>query len=142
MVKTKGTEVDVKIATSEQGLANAPVIPYISSVAYDDEQTVELTPKGLGSRLQEAKEGLIAYTGSIERDYDVTAVSGTDTFAKTVGSGTTGALTPLYIEVHYKLTGEKVILKKVKGKYNRGVPDVDGIVAETYDFVFEEIAYA
>ena len=141
MPKSLGTDVEVRIATSEAGLASAAPIPYVSSIEWEPEQNVESTPKGLGSRLQEVKEGLIEYTGSLERDYDATKVFGTDTFAALVGAQTTGALTPLYIEVYYKITGEKVVLKKVKGKYNRGVPDVDGYVRETYDFAFEEIGF-
>jgi len=141
MPKYKGHEVEVRIATTEAGLGSAPAIPYVSSVEWTPEQNVESTPKGLGSRLQEVKEGLIEYTGSLARDYDETAVSGTDIFAVAVGAYVTGAMTPLYMEIKLLTTGKKDILKKLKGVYTKSV-DVDGYVTESYDFSFEEVATA
>ena len=85
--------------------------------------------------------GLIEYSGSLARDYDETAVSGTDIFAVGVGAYVTSALTPLYMEIKNKTTGKKDILKKIKGTYTKSV-DVDGYVAESYDFSFEEVATA
>ena len=141
MVKYKGHEVEIRMATTESGLGNAPAIPSISSFEYDVEQNVEATPKGMGSRQQEVKEGLIEITGSLEKDYEESLVCGTDPFYKAAQPDATGALTPLYFEVKNITTGKKVILKKVKGKYNCS-EDVDGYVTETYDWSAEEIAFA
>lgn len=139
MPKYRGSEVEVRIATSEEGLGSAPAIPYVSSIEFSVEQNVESVPKGLGSRGKEVYEGLIAITGSIEREYDETAVSGSDTFDEVVGAFTTGSLTPLYIQIKNKATGRTVTIKKAKGQYSESV-DVDGYVTQTYDFEAEEIA--
>jgi hypothetical protein len=139
MPKFRGHEVEVRIATSEEGLATAPAIPYISSVEWEVDQGIESTPKGIGHRTQEVHEGLIEITGSIERDYDETAVAGSDTFAQAVGAYETGQLTPLYIEIKNKTTGSKDVIKRARGTYSRSV-DVDGYVTETWDFTAEEVA--
>lgn len=130
--------MEVRIATSEEGLGTAPAIPYVTSVEFSVDQNVESTPKGLGFRMQEVHEGLISITGSIERYYDETAVSGSDTFDQLVGAYGTGSMTPLYIQIKNKTTNRAVIIKKAKGTYSESV-DVDGYVTQTYDFEAEEI---
>lgn len=141
MPKYRGSEVEVRIATSEEGLQTAPAIPYVTSVEFSVEQNVESTPKGLGYRTQEVREGLISITGSIEREYDETAVSGNDTFDKAVGAFESGSLTPLYIQIKNKTTNRTVTIKRARGEYSESV-DVDGYVTQTYDFEAEEIATA
>lgn len=142
MPRYKGKEVEVRIATSEAGLDNAPAIPYVTSVRWDVDKGVASVPKGLGSNLSEVYDGVVKYTGRIVRDFDETAVvpsPGTDIFATLVGAWSTDTPT-LYIQVKNTATGRKDVLKKAKGKYSQDIGDVDGFVTETYDFEFEEIS--
>lgn len=142
MVKYTGDNSQVRIATTEGGLASAPVIPNVQSIEWDVEQNIDGQPKGLGQgRLKDITEGLIDVTGSITRWYDTVAVvpsPGTTTFASMVGAYQTGALTEVYIQVKDTDTGEVYVLKKVKGRYNTSRP-VDGYKEETYDFKAEEV---
>ena len=142
MVKLSGYNSQVRIATTENGLATAPVITNIQSIEWDVEQNIDAQPKGLGQgRGKDVTEGLIDVTGNITRWYDTVAVvpsPGTTTFASMVEAYQGGALTPLYIQVTDTDTGEVYVLKKVKGKYNTSRP-VEGYKEETYDFNAEEV---
>src|SRR3972149_11459340 len=141
MVKYTGDNCQVRIATTEGGLASAPIITNIQSIEWDVEQNIDAAPKGSGQgRLKDITEGLIDVSGSISRWYDTVAVvpsPGTTTFASMVEAYQTGALTALYIQVTDTDTSEIYTLKKVKGKYNATRP-VDGYKEESYDFKAEE----
>jgi len=140
MVKYRGQDVEVRIATSESGLDSASALTNVESVEWTPEQNVELAPVGIGSRLQETTEGLIEYTGSLSRWFDATAVAGASDFATAVGAYQQGALTPLYVEVKNKLTGEKVRFKKCKGTYTRPLDSPEGYIMESWDFSFEDVS--
>lgn len=129
----------MKMAASESGLGTASPIPYVRSVEWIVDQGLAQSPKGLGSRQQEVYEGLIAITGRLVREYDETAIDGTDLFSQFVEAEVSGSLTPLYMQVQIGSTGKKYTIKKMKGNYNQTV-DVDGFVTETYDFQAEEVA--
>jgi|YelNatPaOPRAMG01_1025707.scaffolds.fasta_scaffold96304_3 hypothetical protein len=139
MPKFHGSQVTVKMAASLEGLSTATAIPYVRSVEWTVDQGLAQSPKGLGSRQQEVYEGLIAVSGRLVREYDETAIDGTDLFSQLVEAEVTGSLTPLYIQVQIGATGKKYTIKKTKGNYNQTV-DVDGFVTETYDFQAEEVA--
>jgi hypothetical protein len=145
MTKYTGELCEVRMATTEADLANAPAITNIQSIEWDIEQNIDAQPKGLGQgRLKDVHEGLIDLTGNITRWYDkepVVPSPGTTTFASMVGAYQSSALTPLYIQVQDNDTGEVHTLKKVRGKYNISKP-IDGYQEETYDFSFEELAVA
>jgi hypothetical protein len=139
MVRYKGKDIEVRIATSESGLDTAPVIPYVTSVRWSKDAGVASKPKGFGYNTMEVSDGLVRYSGRITREYDETAVESTNIFAQAVGAFST--TTPmLYIQIKNKVTGRKDVLKKCMGKYSQDQPDVDGFITETYDFEFEEAA--
>lgn len=133
------------MATTENGLATAPVIANIQSIEWDVDQNIDAQPKGLGQgRGKDVTEGLIDVTGNITKWYDNASVvpsPGTTTFAAMVEAYQTGDMTPLYVQAKDTDTGEIYTLKKVKGKYNTSRP-VDGYKEETYDFFAEEVTKA
>ena len=142
MVKLSGYNSQVRIATSEGGLATAPVITNIQSIEWDIDQSIDEQSKGLGQgRWQDITEGLISVSGSIKRWYDTVQVvpsPGTTTFASMVEAYQGGALAELYIQATDTDTDEVFTLKRVKGKYNTSRP-VDGYKEETYDFKAGEV---
>jgi len=140
MTKYRGKDVEVRIATTEGGLATANALTNVESVEWNPEQNVDRVPVGLGSRLKEVSEGLIDYTGSISRWHDKTAVAGSADFATAVGAYQQSSLTVLYVQVYNKVTGEKVVLKKCMGSYTRPVNSPSGYMMESWDFSFEDIS--
>lgn len=135
-----GSEVTVKVASTEAGLDTASPVPYVTHIEFDVTHNIETVPKGLGDRRQELKEGLIEYSGRIERSYDETAISGTDHFFKFAQALATGAQSEGYMRIEMGTTGKKITLKKLKfNNYHREV-DADGIAVETGEFMFEEIS--
>jgi hypothetical protein len=140
MAKYRGKDVEVRIAATEDDLATATALTNVESVEWNPEQNVDRVAVGLGSRLKETSEGLIDYTGSLSRWHDKTAVAGSADFATAVGAYQQESLTPLYVEVYNKVTGEKVVLKECKGSYTRPVDSPEGYVMETWDFSFEDIS--
>ena len=141
MTKYRGQDWELRIATSEVGLLTANAIPYVTATTVNVDQGASQTPTGIGSRKQEVYEGLIGLSGSVERDYDETAVSSTDIFREAVESDVTGAMAPLYLLLKNKITSSTVTIRKAKGNYS-GTTDQDGYAHETYDFQFEEVAYS
>jgi len=138
MAKFKGQDVTVRIASGTAALGTATPIGYVTHVEWNATQNIEASPKGLGYRTKETYEGLIDYSGRIERDYDATAVEGGSIFAQLVQPTGTAALTPLYVKVSVGSGGKYWILKKCKGDYTQ-TADEDGYVHETWDFLFEEL---
>ena len=140
MVKYKGKDAEVRMATSEGGLASAPALANVESIEWNEEPNVDAAPVGLGSRLKDVGEGLIDYTGSMSRWHDKVAVAGSSDFATAVGAYQQGSMTPLYVQVKNKITAEVVVLKKCLGSYSRPVDSPEGYWMETWDFKFEDIS--
>jgi hypothetical protein len=142
MVKYTGDNSQIRMATTEGGLATAPVITNVQSVEWDVDPNIDAQPKGCGQgRGKDVTEGLIDVAGNITRWYDKVPVvpsPGTTTFAGMVQAYQTSAMTPLFVQVTDTDTGEVHVLKEVKGKYNTSRP-VDGYKEETYDFVAAEV---
>lgn len=137
-LKFDGTEHEYRIASSQAGLATATAIPGIKSMNLSPNQNLRWVPDGQGSRLQVVKEGLFSCEGSLEKHYNEDAVLSSSAFADAVQAFTTTALSYRWIQ-QKNLTTSKTVQLKVKGKYNKSVPDVDGIAVETYDFSAEEV---
>jgi hypothetical protein len=135
-----GYEVIVKVATTESGLETASPVPYITHIEFDVTHNITAVPKGLGDRRQELKEGLLEYSGRIERSYDTTAIAGSDHFFKFAQALATGEQTQGYMQIQIGANGKKYILKKLKfDNYHQEV-DADGIAVESGEFMFEEIS--
>jgi len=141
-VKYDGDEVEVRIGTSAENVGSAPALTNLQSVQYDDGQTFDQVADGIGSRLTGVHEKLIKPKGSIKRWHDEVPVvcGGTGTLEKNVGAFTTGALTPLYIEIKNKTTSKKVTLAKCMGPYSKNLDSPEGYVEETWDFFFESLS--
>jgi len=137
----KGTEVDVRISATLANIENTTPITHVDHIEWHVGQGRSKAPEGMGSRLQRIKEGLLDFTGNLKRKYDETLYDTTKTFPELVGAYGVGTLPPLYIHVKNKTTAAVVVLKLAKGDYDRS-GDVDGFVAETYDFDFEEISFS
>jgi len=107
----KGWEGDIRIATSEAGLAAAPNVAHVQSGSVDFANNVEAAYQ-LGSRDPQAlKEGLIEITMSLDKRNLDWVIAGY------AGVGSTGALTEYYIGVYPEKYGSgkrKLVLGPVK----------------------------
>lgn len=141
MVKYDGDEVEVRIGTSAENVGTAPVLTNLESIKYDSGQEFDQVAEGIGSRQTEVHEKLIKPKGSITRWHDEAEVisGGTGTLEKNVGAFTTGALTPLYIEIKNKTTSKKVVLNGCMGPYSKSLDSPEGYVMETWDFGFNSL---
>jgi len=143
LVKYRGTEVEVRFATTQAALTSATAVGNVQSVTWKVDQGVTLQASGLGSRATVAKEGLTKITGTIIKDYDETTVdSGTsNTFAAEANAFETAALTRHYLEVKNKTTGLKFQFVNVIGTTEPMTsPSVDGIVTQRFDFSAESVS--
>jgi hypothetical protein len=141
VTKYRGTEVEIRFATSLAGLTSATAVGQIQSVTWKVDQGVTLQPSGLGTRATVAKEGLTKITGTIVKDYDEAAVDGTNTFAMEANAFETAALTRHYLEVKNKTTGLKHQFSNVIGTCEPMTsPSVDGIVTQRFDFSAESVS--
>jgi hypothetical protein len=140
LVKYRGTEVEIRFATTQAGLTSATAVGNIQSVTWKVDQGVTLQPSGLGTRATIAKEGLTKITGTIVKDYSEDAVDGTNTFAAEANAFETAALTKHWLEIKNKTTGLKHQLGNVIGTCEpMTAPSVDGIVTQRFDFSAESV---
>jgi hypothetical protein len=141
LAKYRGTEVEVRFATTQAGLTSATAVGNVQSVTWKVDQGVTLQPSGLGSRATVAKEGLQKITGTIIKDYDETVVDGTSDFAAEANAFETAALTKHWLEVKNKTTGTKYQFGNVIGTCEPMTsPSVDGIATQRFDFSAESVA--
>jgi len=138
LVKYKGIDLEVRVATTEEGLATADPVPYIDHVEWDSDQSIDRSPKGHGFRTQEAREGLLAIGGNIVRSYDPTEVADDMSWFDFWEADSQEALTPRYVQIKNKLNGRLVTLKKVIGSLSES-SDTDGFLTQSLDFVAEEV---
>jgi hypothetical protein len=140
LVKYRGTEVEIRFATTQAALTSATAAGEIQSVTWKVDQGVTLQPSGLGSRATVAKEGLTKITGTIIKDYGEDTVDGTSDFATEANAFETAALTAHWIEIKNKTTGTKYQLGNVKGNCEPMTsPSVDGIATQRFDFSAETV---
>jgi len=107
----KGWEGDIRIATTEAGLAAAANVPHVQSGSVEFANNVEAAYQ-LGSRDPQAlKEGLIEITMSLDKRNLDWVIAGY------AGVGSTGALTEYYIGIYPEKYGSgkrKLVLGPVK----------------------------
>jgi len=140
LVKYRGTEVEIRFATTQAALTAATAVGNIQSVTWKVDQGVTLQASGLGSRATVAKEGLTKITGTIIKDYDEATVDGTNTFAQEANAFETMALTRHWLEIKNKTTGLKHQLGNVIGTCEPMTsPSVDGIATQRFDFSAETV---
>ncbi len=142
MVKYDGDEVEVRIGTTANNVSTAPALTNLDSVMYKVDQSVTEVATGIGFRTTEVHEKLIKMTGAITRWNDeVAVVSGvTGTLETNVGAFTTGALTPLFVEIKNKTTTKKITLTGCMGLFSKDLKSPGGFLMETWDFKFTSIA--
>ena len=140
MTKYRGTDVEVRMATSLSGLTTATAIPNISTVTWKVSQGITQEPSGFGSRATVTKEGVVKITGTIKRDYDETKIDGTNTFQQEGNAFETTSLTRHVLEVKNVSTGDKYQFTNVVGDYDQNAPSVDGIMVDTFTWSADTVA--
>lgn len=141
LVKYKGTDVTVTMATTTALLTTNSAIGNIQSVTWKIDQGLTQEPSGFGTRATISKEGIIKITGTVKRDYDETVVDSSLSyaFAQEANAFETTALTRKYLRVVINATGIKYTFGNVVGTYTPNAGSVDGIVQEQYDFMADAI---
>jgi hypothetical protein len=142
VTKYRGTEVEVRFATTQALLTSATAVANVQSITWKVDQGITLQPSGLGSRATVAKEGLTKITGTLIKDYDESIVdAGTGyTFAQEANAFETMALTRHWLEIKNKTTGLKHQLQNVIGTCEPlTAPSVDGIATQRFDFSAETV---
>jgi hypothetical protein len=139
MTKYTADEYELRVATSEAGLASAPVLSGWQKLSTKVKQGRKKRPNGIGSRLQEVHATLLDYSGSISGDYQESAIAGSTDELTAFGMFQQGALTPLYIELKNKVTGTKIHLCKCTGDAAISIDSPEAFVTWAWDFDFEDI---
>jgi hypothetical protein len=141
LVKYKGTDVTIYMATTAGALTTNSPVGNIQSITWKVDQGMTQEPSGFGSRGTVAKEGTIKITGTLKRDYDETVVDtgSSATFAEEAHEFQTLALTAIYLRVIINASGLKYTFYPTKGTYTPNAGSVDGIVQEQYDFMADAV---
>ncbi len=140
MPKYRGTEVEIRMATTIGALATASAIPNIQAVAWKVDQGITQQPSGYGSRATVGKEGIQKINGTVTSDYDETAVDGQNILLQEENALETAALTRHVMEVKVVPTGTKYQFTNVIGTYDYNGPSVDGIQQSKFAWVADTVA--
>jgi hypothetical protein len=139
-VKYRGTEAELRFATTQALLTSATAFGGAMSITWKVDQGIVLVPSGLGTRATIAKEGIQKISGTLVRDYDESIVDGTSDFATEANAFETAALTRHWMELKNKTTGTKYQFGNVIGSCEPMVaPSVDGIMTQRFDFSAESV---
>jgi hypothetical protein len=68
--KYDGDQVEVRVGTTTDNVASAPVLTNVDSVSYKVDQGITQAPTGIGFRTTEAHAKLLKYSGAITRYED------------------------------------------------------------------------
>ena len=139
MTKYTADAYELRVATTELGLATAPVLSGWDKVEVKVKQGRKKRPVGIGSRLQEVHETLLDYSGSVAGDLQESTLAGSGDELTALGMFQQGALTALYIELKNKTTSSKIHLLKCKGDPAVSIASPEAFVTWTWDFDFEDI---
>jgi len=142
MVKYRGKDYELRLATTEGGLATAPMLHKWESISTKTGQGRQKSADGLGSRLQEVDVGLLDYSGSASGWYDETAAAGSADILTAFGMFQQADVTPLYLQLKNKKTGSLITLKKCIGDAALTVDSPEGFAMWNWDFDFEDISKA
>jgi hypothetical protein len=140
MAKYLGKDYEMRLATTEGGLATAPALSRWESINTKTGQGRKKSPDGLGSRLQEVTIGLLDYSGSASGWYDETAAGGSGDVLTAFGMFEQSDVTPLYVQLTNKKTGSVIILKKCTGDAALKIDSPEGFAMWSWDFDFEDIS--
>jgi hypothetical protein len=138
-----GNEWEVRIATTEAGLANATAIPYVRNWSEDRDPGIEQVPKGMGyGRGKEVHETLTELTGSLEKTYCETGLAVQSPWGSAnspFGEIANIAGVQWWLEFKNKVTGKKVQFGGVIGHYTHDHAE-DDFGSETWDWAAESRA--
>ena len=140
MVKYLGKDYEMRLATTEGGLATAPALSRWESINTKTGQGRKKSPDGLGSRLTEVNVGLLDYSGSATGWYDETAAGGSADILTAFGMFEQADITPLYVQLKNKKTGSLITLKKCTGDAALKVDSPEGFAMWSWEFDFEDIS--
>jgi hypothetical protein len=140
MVKYLGKDYEMRLATTEGGLATAPALSRWESINTKTGQGRKKSPDGLGSRLTEVNVGLLDYSGSATGWYDETAAGGSADILTAFGMFEQADVTPLYVQLKNKKTGSLITLKKCTGDAALKVDSPEGFAMWSWEFDFEDIS--
>jgi len=142
MTKYLGKDYELRIATTEGGLASAPALSRWESIKTKTGQGRKKSPVGLGSRLQEVSVSLLDYSGSATGWYDETAAGGSADVLSAFGMFEQSDITPLYVQLKNKKTSQTITLKKCTGDAALTIASPEGFAMWSWDFDFEDISKA
>jgi hypothetical protein len=142
MTKYLGKDYELRIATTEGGLATAPALSRWESINTKTGQGRKKSPVGLGSRFQEVSVSLLDYSGSASGWYDETAAGGSADVLTAFGMFEQSDVTPLYVQLKNKKTSQTITLKKCTGDAALTVDSPEGYAMWSWDFDFEDISKA
>jgi hypothetical protein len=140
MTKYLGKDYELRLATTEGGLAAAPVLLRWESINTKTGQGRKKSPVGLSSRLQEVSVGLLDYSGSASGWYDETAAGGSADVLTAFGMFEQSDVTPLYVQLTNKKTASVIILKKCTGDAALKIDSPEGYAMWSWEFDFEDIS--
>jgi len=140
MTKYLGKDWELRLATSEGGLASAPALSRWESINVKKGSGRKKDPVGLGSNLKEISPGLVDFSGTASGWYDETAAGGSSDILTAFGMFDTSDATPLYLQLKNKKTGQIVTLKKCIGDPAVAIKSPEAYVMWSWDFDFEDIS--
>ena len=142
LVKYKGTDVTVTMATTTALLTTNSAIGNIQSVTWKIDQGLTQEPSGFGTRGTISKEGIVKITGTIKRDYDEAVIDGStgNIFSQEGNTFETTTLTRHVLEIKNVSTGAKYQFTNVVGDYDQNAPSVDGIMVDTFTWSADTIS--
>jgi len=134
-----GNEWEVRIATTQAGLANATKIPWVKSWSEDRDPGIQQVPKGMGyGRGKEVHETLTEWTGSLEKTYDDTLLVVQSPMAPSSPFAVIACMEDVawWLEFKNKVSGEKKQFSGVHGHYTHDHAE-DDFGTETWDWAAE-----
>jgi len=132
---------EIRLATTEAGLATAPALGSWESITFQTTHGRKKVPSGIGSRLQEVHETLLDYSGSVSGWYDETAVAGSSDVLAALQMYQQGAVSPIYLRLTNKISGKTITLKKLIGDPAVTIASPEDFVMWSWDFDYEDVAY-
>jgi len=135
-----GNNWEVRIATTQAGLLDATIIPYVKNWSEDRNPGIKQVAKGMGKgRGKEVHETLTELTGNLEKTYCDTLLAVESPFSSVnspFGEIATMEDVAWWLEFKNKISGKKIQFGGVHGKYNH--PHVeDDFGTETWDWAAE-----
>ena len=135
-----GNNWEVRIATTQVGLASATAIPFVKSWSEDRDPGIKQVPKGMGyGRGKEVHETLTEVTGSLEKTYDDTLLAVQSPWTPTISPfGEVASMEDVawWLEFKNKISGKKLQFGGVHGHYTHDHAE-DDFGTETWDWAAE-----